>query len=497
MLGRVGEMHNDVDTSECRLKSSGRTKKVQQFIANRPVRRRGRRFVYCDHFFDARRRGKQANNASSYGPTGPRYRDAAELRRRLGGETAVDRRFDRHTMTIVTDDRPSDDDNPFGGLPFFGDLGKMFQASGPVNWDAARQFAQSLATGGASEPNVEPSDRIKLEEMARIAELHVASATGLDLAADGTPPTVLAVTRSAWAQRTLDAYRPLLERLAERLSMQIDRPDGSGAPEEQLLSGMFKFLNPMMMAMTSGSMAGHLATTALGQYDLPVPRSGNEIAVVAANINEFAEEWSIPLDDARLWVCIHELTFHAVLSVPHVRDTLMDLIARYIDGFQSNPHALEERLGGLEIGSGDPMDLQNQLQNVLGDPEALLGAMRSDDQAATVPHLEALLAVVVGYVDHIMDTVATGLIGSVGLLTEAFRRKRVTAAQADRFVERLLGVDVTADVVERGRDFVAGVVERADAEGLARLWEKAENLPTVNELAAPGLWLARIDLPND
>lgn len=400
-------------------------------------------------------------------------------------------------MAIVTDERPSDDDNPFGGLPFFGDLGKMFQASGPINWDAARQFAQSLATGGESESNVNPSDRIKLTELARIAELHVATATGLDLTSNGKPPTLVAVTRAEWAQRTLDAYRPLLERLAERLSMQIDDPDADEAPEAQLIGGMFKFLNPMMMAMTSGSMAGHLATGSLGQYDLPVPRSGNEITVIVTNVKEFAQEWSIPLDDVRLWVSIHELTFHAVLNVPHVRDALTDLIARYIDGFQSNPRALEERLSGLELTSGDPMDLQSQLQNVLGDPEALLGAMRSEDQAITVPHLESLLAVVVGYVDHVMDTVATGLIGSVGLLTEAFRRKRVTAGQADRFVERLLGVDVTSEVVERGRAFVDGVVERAGADGLARLWEKAENLPTLNELAAPGLWLARIDLPTD
>jgi uncharacterized protein (DUF2342 family) len=38
-------------------------------------------------------------------------------------------------------------------------------------------------------------------------------------------------------------------------------------------------------------------------------------------------------------------------------------------------------------------------------------------------------------------------------------------------------------------------VERAGEPGLARLWESAWELPTPAELEAPGLWLARIDLP--
>jgi uncharacterized protein (DUF2342 family) len=38
------------------------------------------------------------------------------------------------------------------------------------------------------------------------------------------------------------------------------------------------------------------------------------------------------------------------------------------------------------------------------------------------------------------------------------------------------------------------VVERAGTSGLERLWSSAEVLPTPNEVGAPGLWLARIEL---
>lgn len=69
--------------------------------------------------------------------------------------------------------------NPFEGMPFFGDLLKMLGSQGPVQWDGARQLAVSLATGGESEPNVDPVERIRFEQLTRVADLHVSQATGL------------------------------------------------------------------------------------------------------------------------------------------------------------------------------------------------------------------------------------------------------------------------------------------------------------------------------
>jgi uncharacterized protein (DUF2342 family) len=80
------------------------------------------------------------------------------------------------------------------------------------------------------------------------------------------------------------------------------------------------------------------------------------------------------------------------------------------------------------------------------------------------------------------------------MLTEALRRRRVEAAESDRFVERLFGLELTQATYARGAAFVDGVVERAGDVGLRRLWTDADHLPTPPEVDAPGLWLARIDL---
>jgi coenzyme F420 biosynthesis associated uncharacterized protein len=258
-------------------------------------------------------------------------------------------------------------------------------------------------------------------------------------------------------------------------------------------------IGPMMLGMTAGSMLGHLSRRSFGQYDLPVPRpASDELLLVVVNLDEFGAEWSLPGDDLRLWVCLHEIAHHAVMNVPHVRTRLHGLLTDYVSSFDPDPGALESRLGDVDPSSGDAL---SHFQGVMSDPEALLGAVRSPAQRELLPHLEALVTVIVGYVDHVMDQVGARLLGSYDMVTEALRRRRVTADESDRFVERLLGLELGQAQYERGAAFIDGIVQRAGTEVLERLWADEADLPTPAEVDAPGLWLARIgvdfELPDD
>ena len=212
-------------------------------------------------------------------------------------------------------DDSGNDGNPFGDMPFFGDFSNMANmfGGGGDPWAQAKQIAASVATGGESESNVDPGDRIAFEQLARVAELHVSTATGMTVG-DGTPPQIRPATRHEWALATLEAYRPMLQTMAETMSQSMSGMGEDLLPSDAdipgLPGGMFsgdfmaqimKMLAPMMLSMTSGSMAGQLARTSLGSYDLPIPRPGvSELLVVHANISSFTEEWSVPTDDVRL-----------------------------------------------------------------------------------------------------------------------------------------------------------------------------------------------------
>jgi len=374
-------------------------------------------------------------------------------------------------------------------------LARMLTSQGPVNWEIGRQLAQWTASGGEPEDNPDPVARVRLEELLRVADLHVSDTTGLATSATGGLLRARALTRSQWALKTIEDWRPLLERLAGSLGRSTqpepDPDELSSDPMAKLLGNLPQAVAPLLFGMQAGSMVGHLGSRAMGQYDVPVPRPlSDELVFVPATIDRFAEDWSLSPDDVRMWICVHEVTHHAVLSRPHVRARLEELMLAYAGSFEADAGMLEARLGSF-----DPSDLAS-LQETFSNPELLLGELESPRQRELMVPLQALLSAVVGYVDHMMDRIGRRVIGSYGPLTEALRRRRLEDGEGQRFVSRLLGVELTAVSYERGAAFVRGVLDRAGDEGLSRLWYSARELPTPAELDAPGLWLARIDLPS-
>lgn len=386
---------------------------------------------------------------------------------------------------------PPEGRNPFEGFPMFGDLARMFGSQGPVNWDVARQTAMWVATEGRVEPNVEPLERIRLEELARAADLRVADSTGLPTSIAGGIVTVQPVTRADWTVHSLEAYRPLIERLAAALNRS--GPDEAAAdPTTQFLGDIGKLMGPVLLGLQAGFMVGHLSRHSFGMYDVAVPRPAfDQVLVVPANIDAFAAEWSLPTDELRLWVCIHEIAHHAIAGRPHVRVRLAELLEEYVGGFHVDPSALEDVFADL-----DPTD-PGGLQAILGNPETLLGAILTPAQDDVRTRIRTLLTAVAGAVDHVLDRAGRQLIGSYDQVIEAVRRRRAEASDGERFASRLLGLELRRADYERGGTFVDGIVERAGEDGFQRLWADARHLPTEAELDAPGLWLARIDLPLD
>ncbi|HUS62074.1 MAG TPA: zinc-dependent metalloprotease [Acidimicrobiales bacterium] len=391
----------------------------------------------------------------------------------------------------MTEPEPPEDRNPFEGWPMFGDLARLFSNQGAVNWDVARQTAQWIATEGTSEPNTDPIERMRMEELVRVADLQVGEVTGLSTSVAGGLLTVVPVTRADWALHSLEAYRPYLERLAETLSQSSEGSESMADPATQLYGDLGKVVGPVLLGVQSGYMVGQLARRSLGQYDVLLPRPpADQLLTVPSNLKAFVEEWGVDADDLRMWVCLREVTSHAVLGRPHVRGRLHDLIEQYVSSFEMNPDAFEASIGDL-----DPTD-PSTLQKALGNPETLLGAVQTDAQREVLDRIGDLLAVVSGYVDHVLDTIGTNLIGSYGMLTEALQRRRTDPSEGERFAGRLIGISIEREQYERGTAFVRGVVERAGDEGARRLWLSERFLPTPAELDAPGLWLARIDLPD-
>ena len=404
-----------------------------------------------------------------------------------------------------------DSGNPFQSL--LGDLMNMLGTNAPNQWEMTRSFAVNVATGGEAEPNVEPVQRIRLEQLSRVAELNVIEATGMPVSPDGRRLTCVPVGRGDWTVRALDSWRTILSSMTPAPgpvpSASAD-PDQVPPPDlfdgEDGLGGIGSLLGqwataigPMFFGLQVGSVVGHLSHRALGQYPLALPWApSDELLLVTRNIASFAEDWSLPEEEALLWVCARELASNSVLTRPAIRGRMEELLLSLAESSASAQQDLAGRLGELGgpggVDGAGGMDLES-LQGMFDDPEALLGGLLTPETRRSSDQLIGLAVVIDGYADHIADLVGQKLVGSHSQLTEAWYRRRTERGKGEEAAGALFGLDLDQAQVDRGRSFISGVVERAGEDGLAKLWSSARNLPTPSEVDAPGLWLERISLP--
>ena len=383
-------------------------------------------------------------------------------------------------------------DNPFAGLPMFAEMAKALSGQGPLNWDAARQFAALAAPPG---PNVDPTLRLAFEALVVIAQMQVCDVTGFD----GAFPAMSALTPNAWALRALDAYRPLFTELATSLGrrpgLAAESPgdDDPAEPMMAMLGQLGQMMAPSMLGMAVGGMIGRLAVRAFGQYDLPIPRDEAHLIVVPETIDRFAADWDLPVDEMRLWVLTQEMTGIVLFSAGSVGNDLAALVRQFAGAFQPDPSAVADKLASLTDGTDD--DPMQAMQRAFSDPALMLGAIQSPLQAELAPRLDAAVAAVVGYVDYMVDSAAARMIGGDALrIAEAVRRRRIETSVDDVYIERLLGMRLDQAQVQRGKTFVGGAVDRVGEQRVTDLFAMANALPTPAEIDAPGLWIARLSL---
>jgi putative hydrolase len=372
-----------------------------------------------------------------------------------------------------------------------------------VNWEIARRTAVPAALDGApDDPAATPEDREQLDELVRAAQTLVVGETGLT-ATFSAPLRTLG--RVEWTELHLSALEPVLEALAVTFRAAIveeaaeEEPDepGAGTPTPfglpfgpAAMSGLLGMMAPVLLGVQAGSMIGYLARHALGRYDLPLPTADPpSLCFVVANLDRFEAAWSLARDDLRFLVALHEVVRAAERSVPWVQPKLVALATEYVSAYELDTGALEAQLGGF-----DPTDPAS-MEGITEHPEALLGAMRSPRQLEILGRVQAVTAVLEGYAEVVVERVGERLVPSYAQVHEALQRHRVERGEAGRFIEGLLGLQLDRTDYEQGQAFCRGVIDRAGLDGLNRLWEREAMLPTPAELEAPGLWLARIELP--
>ena len=97
----------------------------------------------------------------------------------------------------------------------------------------------------------------------------------------------------------------------------------------------------------------------------------------------------------------------------------------------------------------------------------LIGSSPPSAERETLDRVQAVMAVIEGHAEHVMDAVAPDLLPSLPKLRAALDRRRKSQSGFSRLVARLLGLELKLKQYERGKIFCDAVVRPRRAGGPA------------------------------
>ncbi|NHZ71294.1 MAG: hypothetical protein GWP18_06590 [Proteobacteria bacterium] len=365
----------------------------------------------------------------------------------------------------------------------FEQLFKMLQSSGPVNWKLAREVTKSLA--GQAEP-VDPSVAEEYRELAHVAEVRISSTTALPSPAPGElNPT----DRATWAAENQQSFRILVEPLADKFSNLADGTGIPGVGDAGGMDAMLAPLGPALLGIQAGTMVGFMAHRALGQFDTGIPAMDHDRPyVIVPNLDDFAVDHGVDHRQVRLWAALHEVAFHRIMAVEWIRGRFVNLVEAF---YASVDIDASDLLGKLSGAMGDP----GELQRMFGDDDAnAAGLIKGTSDPERLAELQAFTAFIEGYADKVVADAGSELVPAIDRIEAAYNRRRTEPNQAEQFLQQFAGLDLERHRAVDARVFCDDVIERWGEDTLNRVWDEAENMPTLAELTDPIGWVARVVL---
>jgi coenzyme F420 biosynthesis associated uncharacterized protein len=247
-----------------------------------------------------------------------------------------------------------------------------------------------------------------------------------------------------------------------------------------------------ILSLQIGIIMGYLARNVLGQFDLslPEPEKGGRLYIVETNLRRIESEMQLDPREFRQWITLHEVTHSFEFQCNDwLRDNLSNSMQEYLAtidwrALSGADFFRKMRENRREIPRDDGLGA-GRLISIISTPE----------QRAVLSRLQAIMSVLEGYSNHVMDRVGKELLPSYEIMKGRFDRRRESKSRAERLFERLIGINLKLQQYRIGQAFVDAVVGQEGIDFLNQVWKNAESMPTLNEVNNPSAWIERIKVP--
>ncbi|MFI9275040.1 zinc-dependent metalloprotease [Kitasatospora sp. NPDC052896] len=389
-----------------------------------------------------------------------------------------------------------------------------------VDWNLAVATATRLVRPGPQVTRDEARTVVaELRRHALAAEGAVREYTGMRSTSltDGGAAPVLVVDRAGWVRANVAGFRAVIGPLTRKLAARrADTPGGA----------VLGTVGEKVTGVEVGAVLALLAGKVLGQYEtfaetgtagesepagtltvpdtpadfLDDPRPGSapagpgRLLLVAPNIVQVERELDVDPHDFRLWVCLHEEAHRTQFSaVPWLRDHVQSEVQAFLAETDVEPIALLERLREVLTPADRSRSDADAPQTAPEPRTTLLDVVQTPNQREILSRLTAVMSLLEGHADVVMDGVGPAVVPSVAEIREKFQRRRDRGAnRLDLVLRKLLGMDAKLRQYQDGAAFVRGVVDRIGMDGFNRVWTSPNTLPTKEEIHNPATWVARV-----
>jgi coenzyme F420 biosynthesis associated uncharacterized protein len=343
-----------------------------------------------------------------------------------------------------------------------------------IDWVVAERIAAFVAgTGDARAPDAD------LAALAAESETRVVAYTGLRPARPLPPPE--GIGRREWVQTNLSSMRALLDPVLARAGEGL----GSLRPAVEIGMGL-------VLSTEVGVVVGYLGQRVLGQYELVLLDEAVEdrpprLLFVLPNLGAAVRAFGAEEKEFVTWVALHEVT-HAVqfAGVPWLHGHVSGLIQQLL------AHA-EVRIDAPRKLRLPTIDEVGRVGRALKDGN-LISILTNGPERDVLDRVQAVMAVIEGHAEHVMDAVAPDLLPSLPRLRKALDQRRRSQSGLSRLVARLIGLDLKLKQYERGKAFCDAVVAARGPDALHHVFSSPDALPTLAEIDDPAAWMTRAGL---
>jgi putative hydrolase len=402
-----------------------------------------------------------------------------------------------------------------GAKSFLESMGsaKTGSAQNLITVAALRDIAKKIITAKGDLP-VGTADQQRFNQSLEIAN------TWLDT--EILFPSITTSTQSAWAKREwLDGsvagwqelIEPLAVGMADALANVISSSTSSlpieftgetnQTPEQQeamkaMLARLLRGFMGTLIATQLGQGIGLLANSITGANDVAIPllKADSGSHLIPQNVNEWADGLGIDLEQVTIYLSLREAAAARLFAnTTWLSSYLQNLIISYGKGITIDVDSItrqaEEAMSSGEIDINNPQSINLALNAGLFTPQ------QTPAQELALTKLEMALALIEGWIDHVISEVAGDRIPAFNALIENSRRRRATNSPMQQLFANLLGVEVSPRKMREASAFWSEVKIIKGSDGRDKCWDDPAFLPMPDDLSDVKAFLNSVTVPDD